>query len=985
MFLLFSLCCYLNLYFSTVAHANLSPLPLPPSLLNHPVRMHLNFYRCSLCSLPNMDRHMIYHFILFSIMFMNLLIFLLLYLMSSVKFAPYNIMSVNQPNNLIRYFPVSTITILSLAVFIDSIESLIILVISLSDIYSCDSFTAFVASAYRKYLDDITFQAYVFKPIFVSFSFWFIFVKIISIYGMALPTIIYVSYYLFMVIIISFIFTLLQSIQLWLILMDFIFTNDMIHLVLLGLNLITDYCVSFFLVTKKIHSLLQSLTIWLILLKIARSNDVEKNPGDFINKCFTFCNWNINSLAKDSFYRIQLLEAHNSLHSYDLISICETSLNDTVEIPDKMLENYNFVACNNPNNVKHGGVGLFYKDSLSIKIRSDLAFDETIVVELMIGRKKIFFTVLYRSPSKYSGSPEFKNFLSNFENLYANIKKENPYATFFTGDFNGHSEFWWKDGDTNAEGKEIEELTSLLGLKQFINEPTNFEPNKNSTCIDLVFTDQPNIVMDSGIRPSLDNFCHHQIIFCNSNLQIPPSPPYKRKIWHYGRADVRLIKRAVTDFPWERHLSTNPDPNWQVESFTQIILNIMTNFIPNEIKTINPREPPWLNKPLKSMLKKQNRLYQNFKKHGYKNDDRLRLDIFSEECKTAVAKAKNKFVTRLGNNLADPNTSKKAYWKIINKLMNKCKASKIPPILVNNKLIINCIDKAKEFAYFFSNQCKLIINNSTLPVFNYVTEARIDSINIEIAEILSLIQKLDTNKANGPDEISCRMLLICDNSIVLPLKIIFNSILITGIYPAKWKSANVIPIHKKANKQDVKNYRPISLLPICAKIFEKIVFKQLYSYFVSNNLITKNQSGFRSGDSTINQLIDLCNVIYKSFDEPNSYEVRAIFLDISKAFDKVWHEGLIYKLKQNGVCGSVLEFLNDYLEDRHQRVVINGYSSKFLPIEFGVLQRSLLGPLLFLIYIDDLEKNIKLNIKFFADDTMLFSVVHDPLISANEL
>ena len=125
----------------------------------------------------------------------------------------------------------------------------------------------------------------------------------------------------------------------------------------------------------------------------------------------------------------------------------------------------------------------------------------------------------------------------------------------------------------------------------------------------------------------------------------------------------------------------------------------------------------------------------------------------------------------------------------------------------------------------------------------------------------------------------------------------------TGIYPNTWKSANVTPIHKKNDKQSIKNYRPISLLPICAKIFEKIVFDQLYSYFTSNGLITKNQSGFRSGDSAINQLIELVNEIHKSFDQRNSYEVRSIFLDISKAFDKVWHEGLIQKLNQNGIQG----------------------------------------------------------------------------------
>ena len=99
--------------------------------------------------------------------------------------------------------------------------------------------------------------------------------------------------------------------------------------------------------------------------------------------------------------------------------------------------------------------------------------------------------------------------------MYINIKNENPFASYFTGDFNGHSELWWPGGDTNPEGREIEEMASLVGLKQLINKPTNMEPHKNASCIDLIFTDQPNLVMNSGVRPSLDNQCHHQIIFCN--------------------------------------------------------------------------------------------------------------------------------------------------------------------------------------------------------------------------------------------------------------------------------------------------------------------------------------------------------------------------------------------------------------------------------------------------------------------------------------
>ena len=725
--------------------------------------------------------------------------------------------------------------------------------------------------------------------------------------------------------------------------------------------------------------------LWVIFLKILLSPDIEKNPGDFTDSFFSFANWNINSLAKDNFQRVQLLEAHNSIYSYDLISLTEVALNDSVEIPHVLLENYTFVSKNNVANTRHGGVGIFYKNSLPLTVRNDLGFEEALVVELNFGMKKIFFTVLYRSPSVMNGSPEFEAFLQSFQDLHAKLKRENPYAVFYAGDFNGHSQFWWPNGNTTPEGSKIEDLSSFLGLTQLISEPTNFEPHKTPTCIDLIFTDQPNLVLDSGTRSSLDPLCHHQITYCRFNHKIPPPPDFERKIWVYERANIPLIQKSISNFPWEQHFSRLDDVNLQVKSFNEIVLNIMSNFIPNKIIKVSQRDPPWIDKNLKRKLNRQQRLYRNYKKHGHKPGDKIRVDAFRDECNEAIRKAKEGYFEKLGNKLADPSTCQKSYWKIVNKVMNRCKAPKIPPLLGNDGFLFNAKEKAEEFIKYFSKQCKPLVNDSSLPDFNYLTDERLDDIPFHNEDIIVLIRRLNKNKSSGPDEISARMLMICDESIVRPLKLIFSTVLRTGIYPDLWKEANLTPIHKKGSKQLAKNYRPISLLPICSKLFEKIIFRHLYNHLVTNNLLTKNQSGFRPGDSTINQLIDLVNDIHKAFDEQKSLEVRAIFLDISKAFDKVWHDGLIFKLKKNGISGNVLNMFCSYLSKRKQRVVLNGSSSSFFPVESGVPQGSVLGPLLFLVYINDLEYDIKSKINFFADDTMLFSTVHDPDITADEL
>ena len=155
-----------------------------------------------------------------------------------------------------------------------------------------------------------------------------------------------------------------------------------------------------------------------------------------------------------------------------------------------------------------------------------------------------------------------------------------------------------------------------------------------------------------------------------------------------------------------------------------------------------------------------------------------------------------------------------------------------------------------------------MLNGSTLPNFTPVTDTKLETFEITSESIVNLINELNANKAHGADQISVQMIKLCGNSISLPLYIIYNNIIEKGIFPDQWKMANVTPIHKEDNKQAIKNYRPISLLPIFAKVFERIVFHRLYNHFVSNNLITKNQSGFRPNDSVTNQLISLVEAIH---------------------------------------------------------------------------------------------------------------------------
>ena len=186
---------------------------------------------------------------------------------------------------------------------------------------------------------------------------------------------------------------------------------------------------------------------------------------------------------------------------------------------------------------------------------------------------------------------------------------------------------------------------------------------------------------------------------------------------------------------------------------------------------------------------------------------------------------------------------------------------------------------------------------------------------------------------------------------------------------------NIVPIHKKGEKQTLKDYCSVSLLPICGKILERVIFNEMFKFFIENELLLANQFGFKPGDSCVNQLVSITHEIYKSFDE--GFKVRGVFLDITKAFDKVWQDDIIFKLTQNRISGNLLKFLRDFLSERGQRVVFNGQAYTWTNITSGVPQSSILGPLLFLIYINDLSEELSTNAKLFADDTSLFSVIHD--------
>ena len=206
----------------------------------------------------------------------------------------------------------------------------------------------------------------------------------------------------------------------------------------------------------------------------------------------------------------------------------------------------------------------------------------------------------------------------------------------------------------------------------------------------------------------------------------------------------------------------------------------------------------------------------------------------------------------------------------------------------------------------------------------------------------------------------------------------------SSCYPGIWKKSN-IPVHKKMTKNWLKTTDQFLFLLNFVKIFEKLIFNRIYNFLLEEDLLNPNQSGFRPSDTCINQLLAITHEIFEAFDCNPFLEVRSVYSDISKAFDKVWHKGLLYKLKSMGISGDLFNLLENYLSGRLQRVVLNGQTSSWRPVLAGVPQGSILDPLLFLVYINDLPNKLKSKVKLFPDDTSLFTPVKGKQESADVL
>ena len=252
-----------------------------------------------------------------------------------------------------------------------------------------------------------------------------------------------------------------------------------------------------------------------------------------------------------------------------------------------------------------------------------------------------------------------------------------------------------------------------------------------------------------------------------------------------------------------------------------------------------------MNDFLKSKIKWKNKLSKIYTKNGYRCNDYLRLKEATVLFSQVIAKRKEDYQNFIASKLNNPKTSAKACWSILKLFYNGKKVPVIPPFLINNELFSDFKMKANHFNSFFASHCTLLNNNGKVPGSqSYIADSELSSFQFDYKEILKIIRSLDINKAHGHDDISIRMLKICDLAITKPLSITFRNCINNSTFLDLWKKSNICPIYKKGDKQIINNYRLVPLLPICEKIFERLIFNSLFEYLEKYKLLSTHKSGF---------------------------------------------------------------------------------------------------------------------------------------------